>query len=549
MADQAQLIATLSVRMDKFEAQMKDASKQAEKAAGDIEDKFNKANPQIGSIAKGTFLGNIATKAAKELFDIVKELPGQFREIADAAEIAQISISKAFQLTGTLRDFEQAAKLMESIGLSLERIRQGEKNVPLARFLDANGVKIAKDFNGAMDQLATVLQRADAAQLKLAADFLKLDPGVLSRLADPEFTKSMEKNAELAKKFADAWKLVGDVLGQVWLQFKIDVSDVSEAANRFFRDLLIGAANMPFVGESVSASFKKMASGFNVLAEGAAAKAKLLRDELADLKKEAAKDEGEKGGGTLKIPQAEGGESAVERQIRQLEKRREVLDAETATIGLNTQAQAEAKAMAELMTAAKEDEKKGREVNIEKIKEEAAAYAKSVADNAAKQKIFNEALSATAQVGHALGNAFADAVLEGKKLNDVMQSLLKTLARAAINSVFTSLFAKEGLGGLVGNLAVGGKQAGGPVYGGRGYVVGEKGPEVFLPNTSGMIVPNHALGGSGNMNVVISLAGANGDETIKRIAYTATAQGMRAALAQVPQIAQQAVGDHLRRRV
>ena len=37
------------------------------------------------------------------------------------------------------------------------------------------------------------------------------------------------------------------------------------------------------------------------------------------------------------------------------------------------------------------------------------------------------------------------------------------------------------------------RAAGGPVSARNAYVVGEQGPELFLPDTNGMIVPNHAL--------------------------------------------------------
>ena len=40
-----------------------------------------------------------------------------------------------------------------------------------------------------------------------------------------------------------------------------------------------------------------------------------------------------------------------------------------------------------------------------------------------------------------------------------------------------------------------GREKGGPVSGGTPYIVGEKGPELFVPMNSGGIVPNHALGG------------------------------------------------------
>ena len=43
-----------------------------------------------------------------------------------------------------------------------------------------------------------------------------------------------------------------------------------------------------------------------------------------------------------------------------------------------------------------------------------------------------------------------------------------------------------------------GKADGGPVNGNQAYVVGEQGPEIFLPNRSGVIIPNSDLGGGGS---------------------------------------------------
>lgn len=45
------------------------------------------------------------------------------------------------------------------------------------------------------------------------------------------------------------------------------------------------------------------------------------------------------------------------------------------------------------------------------------------------------------------------------------------------------------------------RAAGGPVTGGQQYMVGEQGPELFVPNQSGSIVPNNALGGQINVTV------------------------------------------------
>jgi len=59
-----------------------------------------------------------------------------------------------------------------------------------------------------------------------------------------------------------------------------------------------------------------------------------------------------------------------------------------------------------------------------------------------------------------------------------------------------------------------GRADGGPVKGGSSYLVGERGPEMFSPGVSGMITPNHALGGSTNVIVNVDASGSSveGDE-------------------------------------
>jgi len=45
----------------------------------------------------------------------------------------------------------------------------------------------------------------------------------------------------------------------------------------------------------------------------------------------------------------------------------------------------------------------------------------------------------------------------------------------------------------------GGRAMGGPVNAGTTYMVGERGPELFMPNTSGTIIPNNKLSGGGTV--------------------------------------------------
>lgn len=62
--------------------------------------------------------------------------------------------------------------------------------------------------------------------------------------------------------------------------------------------------------------------------------------------------------------------------------------------------------------------------------------------------------------------------------------------------------AVKGISNVVDRIFGGGKAAGGPVTSNKSYIVGERGPELFLPNTNGTIIPNNALASSGGGTVI-----------------------------------------------
>jgi phage-related minor tail protein len=74
--------------------------------------------------------------------------------------------------------------------------------------------------------------------------------------------------------------------------------------------------------------------------------------------------------------------------------------------------------------------------------------------------------------------------------------------------------ANIGFGGGGGGIIVGAgpvraRASGGPVTGGRPYLVGEQGPELFMPGRSGTILPNGAGGGATVVNVYGNLIGTD----------------------------------------
>ena len=117
------------------------------------------------------------------------------------------------------------------------------------------------------------------------------------------------------------------------------------------------------------------------------------------------------------------------------------------------------------------------------------------------------------KIGESIASGVSDnltaAILQTKTLGDAAKSILNDLANTLIRlGVNTLLSGIPGFGGLP-NL-LGGKARGGPVTKNGSFVVGEKGPELFVPKRSGTIIPNDKLGGgSTNINVNIDASGSS----------------------------------------
>ena len=141
-----------------------------------------------------------------------------------------------------------------------------------------------------------------------------------------------------------------------------------------------------------------------------------------------------------------------------------------------------------------------------------------------------------------------DAVMGTKSLADAAISVLNDLKRKLVEVALQRATAGIGdkIGGFLGGLFGGGKKSGGGLFSGGGggsgipfgsvslgigsmfanggrppvgrpALVGERGPEIFVPRSSGSVIPNDALGGTTNMITVnvdanqSNVAGNNAD--------------------------------------
>jgi len=124
----------------------------------------------------------------------------------------------------------------------------------------------------------------------------------------------------------------------------------------------------------------------------------------------------------------------------------------------------------------------------------------------------NDALEKQNSIGEELGltfsSAFEDAVIAGKDFQSVLESIGQDITRIFLRKMVTEPLA-DAASGLFkgfdfGSIFGGARAAGGPVSGGTAYLVGERGPELFVPKNAGNIVPN-AAANSGSRAVVINM--------------------------------------------
>ena len=156
-----------------------------------------------------------------------------------------------------------------------------------------------------------------------------------------------------------------------------------------------------------------------------------------------------------------------------------------------------------------------------------------------ERKLAEQTAAAFERMSQSIATDIADGIqgmIRGTStLNDMLNNVLNKLIDAAFNmALFGNMQGTLGGGGLFGSILgglggiFGGNNKtnplppspimvaanGGRIPGGKPSLVGERGPELFTPASSGFVTPNHALGGSTSVVVNVDASGSavEGDE-------------------------------------
>ena len=171
------------------------------------------------------------------------------------------------------------------------------------------------------------------------------------------------------------------------------------------------------------------------------------------------------------------------------------------------------------------------------VRADTATFARDVA--AMRGELEGPLAAGGGRAGRLIESSLSRALVSGKLgFDDLKRVALSALAQIAQASLRVLFQPGAGQGGGIGPILTSavsslfgapGRAHGGPVAAGRGYIVGERGPELFVPSGSGRIEPGRA--GARDVRVAISVTTPQpGDPQVLRQSSRQLARAVRSAL-------------------
>jgi hypothetical protein len=387
----------------------------------------------------------------------------------------------AFTFQGVTKEVQFSAEAIQKYLTDIGNTKFGDGIANQAQTIGASMDAVGASFQRVVQ---TIGEAGLNQKIKQVFDFATRQVNDFNRALNAQIGSGLQaeidaleiRKRQLAREYA-AGQNIRDILGGagVFLMSDEDMARLDREAqgvNRALADLrkqrdeLNKAPTLPPIPESTTMGIQTAASGMEKVAKHAKA-AKQSTVELTDAFSEFAKKNGEI------LP---GGSFAEIIQTQQAELKKINADDITSVF----------------------EELNKKKLDEEVINPKAVEETRKLSD-------------ATRELGLTFTSAFEGAVIGGRQLSEVLKGLAQDIAGLALRKLFTEPAvdaATSAIGGfdwtgILGSVFGGFMAGGGNVSAGKAYVVGERRPELFVPSTSGSIIPSLAGLGSGGMNVQI----------------------------------------------
>jgi hypothetical protein len=466
--------------------------------------------------------------------------------VNDFAEGSGLAIEEVLALQGAMvqsgKEADNAAQMWDRFSVTLGAAADGQKEqADLFKELgvsiaDAGGllrpeIDIFRDLTLVLSGMSAGAERARLQVQLFGKQFGNLDISKIDQLS-----RNTDKFSGEAKKGVLAIGEIGDAIDQMTEKAKIGFLTLMGKA----RDAYTGIKKFLGFGEEepavpapvVGVTQGGRQSGTRVKAvkdSGAESAAKALKTYLEGLDAQILKlKEGEEA--ALRFEAAkQGGPAGLAKMEEIIRLRREEAEQQEEMQRLTKEANQELAAMDDLRKMRQEQIVKDyeREVEIEKermqvmldLDQQAQIMAnKQWEDMQEKKKDGQEQLEMLEDIRDgfkSIGTTIVEAFMSGKSaaqaFKSALSSLLQKLASRSLDKFLDTIFKSNITGApslfenFMSNVPVlgsifGKRAGGGPVNSGAPYLVGERGPELFVPSMAGQVVPSYAMSGTSTVN-------------------------------------------------
>jgi hypothetical protein len=532
------LIAALQVALGLESAKFVQEVDRARQKTRELKVSVDVLGTAMGALRSPMLLAAGAATAFATSFFKAADAVNDFAEGSGLAIEEVLALQSAMVQSG--KEADNAAQMWDRFSTTLGGAADGQKEqAELFKELgvsiaDAGGmlrpeIEIFRDLTAVLSQMGPGAERARLQVALFGKQFANIDISKIDQLS-----RNTDKFTGEAKKGVLAIGEIGDAIDQLTEKAKIGFLTMMGKA----RDAWTGVKKFLGFGEEeapapvVNVAKGGIQSGTRVKPvkdTSADAAAKALKSYLEGLDAQILKlREGEEA--ALRFEAAkQGGPAGLEKMEQIIKLRREEAE-------MQEQLQRNAKEAAQEIAAAEDLRKMRqdqiikdyeRQIEIEKEAQQVALDAMWQAEVTANKEL--EAMDLTKKEkdeqlelledlrdGYkSLGTTIVEAFMQGKSASQAfksaLSSLLQKLASRSLDKFLDAIFKPNMTGApslfenfmstipVIGGI-FGKRAGGGPVNSGSPYIVGERGPELFVPSMSGQVVPNYAMSGATTVN-------------------------------------------------
>ena len=534
------LIAALQVALGLESAKFVQEIDRAKAKTREMKVSVDVLGTAMGALRQPMLLAAAAAGAFATSFFKAADAVNDFAEGSGLAIEEVLALQSAMVQSG--KEADNAAQMWDRFSVTLGAAADGQKEqADLFKELgvsiaDAGGllrpeIDIFRDLTSVLSGMSAGAERARLQVQLFGKQFGNLDITKIDQLS-----RNTDKFSGEAKKGVLAIGEIGDAIDQMTEKAKIGFLTLMGKA----RDAYMGVKKFLGFGEEepavpapvVGVTQGGRQSGTRVKAvkdSGAESAAKALKTYLEGLDAQILKlKEGEEA--ALRFEAAkQGGPAGLAKMEEIIRLRREEAEQQEEMQRLTKEANQELAAMDDLRRFNLELRLKQIEREIELQKEmaqvlnEVQAQAeitanKELEDMMEKKKAASEELDLLEDIrdGYkSIGATIVEAFMSGKSaaqaFKSALSSLMQKLASRSLDKFLDTIFKSDMKGApslfenFMSNVPVlgsifGKRAGGGPVNSGAPYLVGERGPELFVPSMAGQVVPSYAMSGTSTVN-------------------------------------------------